>query len=224
MQPRFAYLAAKPPRDVSPWLQAESVDDVALLFCWLADKNPDLGMRLFAALPASFQVTVSKQMLKVKQADPERISILDNRLRTQAEFSLHGTEKLGQILGAMQSSDREDLLGELSAADQAGSRELRQSLVTFEELVNMKVQDLRRLVAAVPLPIWGAALVGAEKALADKVVELFPTGMRPMLRESLAEARPKEKVLEARSQILSQAFKMATLGQLALKPEAGGVA
>ncbi len=216
-QERFGFLAGHPAQEVAQILEGEPPEDLALLFSWLADRQTELGTLLFSNMSPQVQLEVSKAMVRLRQADPERIDILEGHLRTQVETRLKGTDKLGLILSRLGPQEREIILGDLSRVDAQASQEVQNSLVTFEDLAAMKVEDLRKLAFLLPIQVWATALRGADQEFAERVTSLFPAGMRSTFQESFELAQPKEKVLEARSKILSQALALADQGQLNIK-------
>jgi hypothetical protein len=109
-QPHFSCLTSKPIHEVVRVLEAEPPEDIAMALTWLADRAPEVGAKLFAALSEPFRLQVSRAMAGISQADPERISLLDSKLKTQVEFSIRGTEKLSKLLGPMPREQREGLL------------------------------------------------------------------------------------------------------------------
>jgi hypothetical protein len=213
-QPHFSCLTSKPIHEVVRVLEAEPPEDIAMALTWLADRAPEVGAKLFAALSEPFRLQVSRAMAGISQADPERISLLDSKLKTQVEFSIRGTEKLSKLLGPMPREQREGLLRNLAAADRRLTQEVAAGITTFEDLGGMRVEALRRLVAAVPMDVWTTAVSGVDEAFVNRVAELLPEGMRPTILEGRRRSLPKDKVIEARAKVLAQAAGMAAQGVL----------
>lgn len=213
---RFGFFESRKPEELSQVLKAETPEDLALLFGHLADSNPTQASFLFAALPQALQIQVSQALLGLEVADPERLAMLEDRLRALVESLVRGPDKLGSIFSRLPSEQRGALMGELASANPAGSEKVAKSMVAFEDLLGLKIEDLRRLLSGVPYQEWAVALRGLAPALTDKVLEQFPGGTRELIRESMDAPQPKTKVLEARSRILSRALSMAGEGRLSL--------
>jgi hypothetical protein len=216
---RFGYLSARPPKEVARWLAAEPAEDVALLFGAVTDTDPALATRLFAALPKDFRLAVSKALVKIRTADPDRVGTVEARVREKVEASMAGPDKLSTLLAQLAPEERTPLIDELSVAEPQASRDMLESLITFETLAALSAGDLRRLVTAVPIQVWAQALHGAED-FSGRVIEQLPPGLRPTVREGLDTPLPRDRVLEARSVVLARAAQLAADGQIELKASA----
>lgn len=130
---RFDFLAGKSSPELSRLLETESVEDLALLFAHLADSDPALAASAFAALDPARQTAVSQALAKLTQADPERLSLLEIRLRAAADLSVRGTQTLGRLLSRLPPERRESLLGEVAAADPAAASEAMAAMRALEQ-------------------------------------------------------------------------------------------
>jgi flagellar motor switch protein FliG len=63
----------------------------------------------------------------------------------------------------------------------------------------------------------GVALRGAPEAMAQRVMALLPPEAQAALRDYLEQPQSKEKIMEARSKVLSEAYALAAKGQLSIK-------
>ena len=151
---RFDFLAAAPLPDLAEQLAHEKPADLALLFGYLADTHDSLASRLFAALPAHLQAEVSQHLSHLNTADPERLSMLEGRLRTAMELGIRGADRLGRILSRMPASQREGILGEMMSRDPAAAEKVESSMIPFESLSELPDAQLLRLLTAVPGQDW----------------------------------------------------------------------
>lgn len=213
---RFDFLTTQLPEDAAELLSKETPDDLALLFGHLADSNPDAATRLFSMLPPPLQGEVSQALVRLTTSDPERLSMLESRLKTAVEFGVRGPERLGRILSRLPSQEREELLGEIMSRDSAGAEKVEGSLFPFERIGELAPAEIRRLLPLVPYGDWGVALRGAPAELVDAVLTQLPAGPRAIVRDALDIPQPREKVLETRSKILSQVYDLAAKGQIAI--------
>ncbi|HBT60874.1 MAG TPA: hypothetical protein DEB40_03920 [Elusimicrobia bacterium] len=216
---RFDFLTAHSAADLADFLAKEKPEDLALLFGNLADTNEAVATRLFAALPAVLQSEVSQNLSRLTMADPERLAMLENRLRTVVDFGIHGADRLGRILSRIPAQQREGILGDMMSRDPAAAEKVESSMIPFESLGDLQTAELRRLLTAVPYPEWGVALRGAPEELIGRVMELLPAEAQAALRDYREQPQPLDKVVEARSKILTQAYALAAQGQLTLKRE-----
>jgi hypothetical protein len=213
---RFDFLAASPLADLAEHLAAEKPQDLALLFGYLADTHDSLASRVFAALPSDLQAEVSQHLSHLNMADPERLAMLESRLRTAMEFGIRGADRLGRILSRIPTDQREGILGEMMSRDPAAAEKVESSMIPFESLSELPDAQLRRLLTAVPYQEWGAALRGAPEELVTRVLALLPAEAQAALRDYLETPQPAEKVLEARSKVLSLAYTLAAQGVISI--------
>ena len=213
-QPHFSYLSSKPPKEIARILEEEPPADVAIALTWLADRSPELGIKLFSALTDNFRLEVSRIMAGLKLADPEKITLLDSKLRTQVEFSLRGTEKLGRLLSPLPQGQRDKLMQELARLESDTAREVADSMLTFEDILQFPKPALRRIVGTFQLDVWAAALHDAEPKLAGCIAEQIPVELRTGFLDSLRAPQSSEKVMDARSKIMMAAIQMKADGAL----------
>ncbi|OGR89344.1 MAG: hypothetical protein A3J74_11155 [Elusimicrobia bacterium RIFCSPHIGHO2_02_FULL_57_9] len=216
---RFDFLMPKDPQELSKLLADETPDDLALLFGYLADSNPDLAATVLQSLPAATQTAVSQALVRLTMADPERLAMLENKIRSLVEFGVRGTERLGKILSRLPPMDREGIMGDIHSTSPEAAKEIENTLFAFEDIIRLKPNELRRLIMAVPYTQWGLALRSAPAELVEKISEQLLPGTKKILQEAMETPQPRNKVLEARSTILAQVYAMASRGEISLGRE-----
>ena len=145
--------------------------------------------------------------------------MLESRLRTAAEFGIRGADRLGRILSRIPAPQREGILGEMMSRDPAAAEKVESSMIPFESLSELPDAQLRRLLTAVPYQEWGVALRGAPEDLIKRVSLLLPAEAQAALRDYLEAPQPADRVLEARSKILSLAYTLAAQGLISINRE-----
>jgi hypothetical protein len=219
---RFDFILDKNPAEVADLLAREPAEDIALLFAYLADSQPDAASRVFTRLPQGLQMQASSALIKLDMADPERLAMLENRLKTNIEFGLRGSDRLGTILSRLGSEERDALLEDINTRDPRAAEDVEAALFPFEGIGDFKPEDLRRLIVSVAFEDWGAALRGADQNLIDTVLKELPVGTRALVRDRVNVPQPKDKVLTARSKVLNQAYALADKGQISLGRQGSG--
>jgi flagellar motor switch protein FliG len=214
---RFDFLNGSDQNVIASALAAEKPADLSLFFGHLAGSIPDLASRLFALLSPSVQAEVSTSLIKLSIADPERLGEIEERLKNAVDNGVIGTQSLGRILSRVPEDARANLLDRLAASDARGAREVERHLFSFEHLAGIGVAPLRRLLGAVPYEAWGTALRGAPAPLIEQVLADLPEGPREMVREAIGTPQPREKVAEARSQILDALSALTASGDVVLE-------
>lgn len=96
----FAFLAGKPPDEVAALLATEPASELALLLAHLAEADSKLGAALLAALPEDARRAAASALSRATMADPERLALLEARLRAGLEYDLRGSAKLDRLLEA----------------------------------------------------------------------------------------------------------------------------
>ncbi len=216
---RFDFLSSCEPIELADLLLKETPDDLAIFFANISHSHPDLASRVFSILPSNLQAAASQSLLKLDMADPDRLSMLENRLKTAVEFGIRGHERLGSILSRMPAEERNTLLGELMSRDPKSAQDVEKTLFPFEAIADFKPEELRRLIVTISYEEWGTALRGVPEELLQRILAELPAGTRNLVSDSAASPQPKEKVLEARSKILSQVSALAGKGQILLRKE-----
>jgi flagellar motor switch protein FliG len=216
---RFDFLNSKEPAEMADLLAGETPEDLALLFAYLSESNPDLATRVFSSFPAAMQSSISQALVHLRMADPERLAMLENRIKTTMDFGVRGPERLGRILSRLPAPEREELLMGISAQNSEDAQQVERFMLPFEELGNLKPGDLRRLLVAVPFQEWGRALRGAPQQMVDRVLAELPAGTRQIVREAMEVPQPRDKVLDSRSKILASAQALAAKGQITIGRE-----
>ncbi|MDX6768093.1 MAG: FliG C-terminal domain-containing protein [Elusimicrobiota bacterium] len=213
---RFDFLADREPADSARALAAEKPEDVAVVFSYLAQAMPDVASRLFSALPADLQAEASSALLRLRVADPDRLSDVEERLKRAVEHGVEGSERLGRILSRVPIDTRSDLLGRLTLRDHDAVADVERHLFTIEDLETLSAVELRRLIAAVPYEAWGFALRGVPAGVVDRVLAELPEGPRELVRDTLSAPQPRDKVLDARSKVLDARADLAAKGEIKL--------
>ena len=219
---RFDFLAASEPGATANVLAAVEAPELALLFGYLAEAMPEAASRLFALLPPPLQAETSRNLLKLRVADPERLTALEDRLRTAVANVVEGPQRLAKILSRVSGDTRAEMLDRLAVEDARGVEDVQSRLFSFEDIVRLSPAELRRLLGAVPYEAWGAALRGAPNALVDRVLSDLPEGPRQFVRDSAATPQARDKIVAARSTVLDALSALSEKGQLNMGKDTPG--
>lgn len=189
---------------------AEKPEELSLFFGHLAESIPDLAARLLTRLSLGVQAEVARSLLKLDVADPERLGAIESRLRRAVENGVRGHQSLGRMLSRVNDEARSDLLGRLAVRDAA---EVERHVFAFEDVAGLGSASLRRLLGAAPYEVWGPALRGAPRALIEAVLRDLPEGPRAAVRAAAGAPQTREKIEEARSQILDALAELEAKGE-----------
>jgi flagellar motor switch protein FliG len=214
---RFDFLEGRDMEIIAKVLAEEKPEDLALFFGHLAGSIPDMASRLFSHIPADVQAEASRHLLKLSLADPERLDVIEARLRSAVSNGVMGPQSLGRILSRVPGDARADLLGRLAVRDARAVQEVERNVFAFEDIEKIGPAQLRRLLGAVPYETWGPALRGAPSSFADQVLGDLPDGPRELVRSSLETPQTREKIAEARSLILDALSELTVKGDIKLE-------
>lgn len=213
---RFDFLETDDAANAARLLAGEPPADLAQLFAYLAKQVPETASRLFSKLPPDVQAEASAAILKLKAVDPDRLSEIEDRLRTLVANGVQGSQRLARILSRFPGEERAMLLERLAGDNQPGVDAVESELFSFEDFGRLSSADLRRVIGAVPYEVWGTALRGAPQELLGRVLAELPDGPRGLVREEAAAPKPKDKVVAARSRLLDLVLDLAAKGQVKL--------
>lgn len=216
---RFDFLEKLPVKEVHQMLELEPIEDIALITAYISDKNPNIASKLLMLFTIEKRGKITKAMISIKEADPERLGEIDDRLRTRADMLLKGEEKLGKLLSIMDPGDRSNILGDLSATDPEGSVRVEQALVTFEDICQLPLEDLRPVVNSVHYQKWGIALRGTAKEHIKRILEIFPVELRELVNDIIASPQKKDTITEAKFEIVNSAMGLVAGGKIAFKQQ-----
>ncbi|MBI4425144.1 MAG: hypothetical protein HY554_15545 [Elusimicrobia bacterium] len=213
---RFSFLESRAPSELADVLKDEGPEDLALLFAYLAAANPTHSSLAFATLPHELKLDVSQRMLALKFADPERLALLEERVRSRVELMVQGPDRLGSIYSHLPPEQRSALLADIAARDPEAPSKLSRAMVPFESLLELAPEDLRVLLPSAPREDWAAALKGLPAARVDDLLGELPEKTRLLVQDAMAAPLPTARVLAARARILAQAQALARQGRLSL--------
>jgi flagellar motor switch protein FliG len=214
---RFDFLTTLPPAEFAKLIANEPPADLALLFATLAASHPDLSATVFASLEPALRATVSHALAAMTAAEPERLEALEARLKNLVDFGVRGPERLGEILSRLPAEERDSLVRDVVTSNPKVQQELERAMFSFEDILQLKEADFRRLILAVPYATWGLALRGAPDPVVGRVLAELNPGTQGMLQEAMSQPQPRTKILEARSKVVSQTLHMAAKGEITLQ-------
>ncbi|MBI4422750.1 MAG: hypothetical protein HY554_03430 [Elusimicrobia bacterium] len=211
---RFSFLEGRRPEEVAELLQDEAPADLSLLLASLAETDATQASAIFSSFPAPTKVEVSRALLELKSADPERLAALESRLQGAVDYMMHGPDKLGSIVSLLPPEERDALMDSLGQVDPEAGAKLGRRLVTFEDLLGLGAPDLRRLLGDIPMPEWAAALQDLPPALAGRILDLLPDTTRELVTQEMERPKPRARVTAARSKIMAHAAALASEGAI----------
>lgn len=203
--------------DLIEILHDEPLENTAMLIALLTDKKPHISSRLLIALPLDKRQEITKQMVSIREIEPEKLVEIEQRLRDKIEKFLKGTDKLGKILSIIDSEERDQIITGLSVTSPESFEKIRQSLITFEDICKLRADNLRPIVVGIPYKDWAVALQGMPEDAIGNVLNILPEDVRIITKDLMLTRQEQAKVIKARAQIIWKAMDLNAKGKITLQ-------
>lgn len=132
-------------------------------------------------------------------------------------MKVDGFKQAIQMLQGLDLAAQQSLLADIARRDPEMAVKLKANLVTFDDLQYLTVAMMKRLLQDIDLDTLGLALRGANKELANHLLNMFSTNMRRDVEEVLkGKPRPLNDVLEAQKKIMDVVLRLRDKGEIVL--------
>ncbi|MCG2724887.1 MAG: hypothetical protein L6420_01300 [Elusimicrobia bacterium] len=213
----FGFIEKFPAKEISEILMDEPPEDIAVIIANLTDQKPHISSKLLLSFPNNIRQEITKEIINLKEAEPERIMEIENNIRMKIEKSLKGSDKLSRLLSIIDADERSTIIDNLPNVDPKDIDKIKDSLVTFDDICALDVKNLRPLTLALPYKDWATGLQGASSTVLRHVINIYPDDLRAIVKDLLVKEVEREKVIAARAKIISAAIEMDLKGKISLK-------
>ena len=167
------------------------------------------------------QADLTIRMARMKQvpgelADDICASLMEALSQADDRLSVGGVDRTARVLGHLQRTDNERLLGHLAERDEALAANLRQRMVVFDDLATLDDRGVQTLIKLVDREDLVRALKGAGPLIQERFFANMSSRAAEDLRDSLEIAGTIRKniIMEAQNRIVAQALELAEKGEV----------
>lgn len=133
---------------------------------------------------------------------------------------IDGFKQAIEMLQGLDLAAQQTLLADIARRDPEMAIKLKQNLVTFDDLRYITVSMMKRLLQDISLDDLGLALRGANKEVADHLLNMFSTGMKRDIEDVLkGKPRPLNDVMDAQKRIMEVVLKLKEKGEIVLSKD-----
>lgn len=158
-------------------LQDEHPKNIALV---LSCVKPETAADLISSFDSVLRVSVVKRICELEETDPKEIAELGFELKSRFE-KLSGLEKgsavgfdvASRVLSGVDGTVQSSLLVEIDQADPDLARVLKNSVIVFEDLEKLELDDLMLMLSELDTSIWAPALKNASSSLQVRVFDVL---------------------------------------------------
>lgn len=203
------------------YLKNEYPQTVAVV---LSRLSPEKAAEVMALLPEAFALEGMLRMLRMEAVGKEVLESVESVLKVEFMAALGRSgrgdmhERMAEIMNGMDAHSRERMLSGLDERNRESAERVRRLMFTFEDLVRIDSDGIRRMTKDIPRAQLIAALKGAPRP----IVDLFKNSMSErgwrIVADEIASSAPLRRaaVEEARSSIVLLAKELAAKKELAI--------
>lgn len=216
------------PDQLAKVVNGEHPQTIALILCYLETKG---AARLLNALPPKLRPDVVRRMASLEQISPEIIGriakVIGSKLTVFDESKLEsygGIRAIAEVLAEVESSTTDEILETIATDDPALGEEIRNSMFTFGDLINLSKQSITDLVNKIDRKVLTMALKGSSVELKKHFTSVMSGRAAEMFEEDMQALGPVriKDVKIAQQEILGTARKLQAEGTISLNPNGGG--
>ncbi|PIU83995.1 MAG: hypothetical protein COS68_01085 [Elusimicrobia bacterium CG06_land_8_20_14_3_00_38_11] len=178
----FAFINEGNLRNLAYLLKDESPDRTALVLSYL--KN-DWASYVMSQLPADLQSKVAVELANVKQLEPDDVEIMELELKKKIDYLIGGAAQIIELCERSDKKTVENILAALSLNNSELAEQVRQQLLSIDDLYFVDTVGLRTLFREISLPTWAIGLKNAKDSTRETVLKTLPPGAAEMLKQEI---------------------------------------
>ena len=210
------------PSTLARVLQLEHPQTVAMV---LAHATADKASLVLRQMPEALRTEILLRIAKLNPIDPDIVAEIDQHLLNEIEKmgsigqrKIGGAKKVAEILNRMDKKGLEILQGIESRSSEL-SKEIRQEMFTFEDLVYLDNRGLQELVKSVARNVLILALRGVD----EKLLQLFSRSMSERAAKIMRDdidalgSQKQSAVQNAQREVLDHVQKLEAEGKIVIE-------
>lgn len=171
------------------FLQREHPQTAALI---LAHLNPRKAAEIISGLGEDLQSEIMYRLATIGNTSPEMINDIEEVIRNQlgsvigSETStMGGIEQVAEILNTTSRSSEKSILDNIRDRSEELASDIKNLMFVFDDLTNIRAEDLQKLLMEVDQEDLALALKGAADELEDKVMRNVSDRVSEALEEEI---------------------------------------
>jgi flagellar motor switch protein FliG len=214
----FAFMNGRHPDDIRSLLRDEHPQTVAVI---AAQLPPVISAAVLAGFPPDVQADVLQRVAKLGPTDPEILADVASELKErlgQPRVRAGGVSQAAAVLRESSRATTRSMLSTLDDRDSDLADELRQTLFSFDDLLQLDDETLRVVLQETDDRQWALALKASPEAVRQKVLACLPARVAQAFKaemDSLGPVRLSE-MTTVRQQIADSIHRLEEEGLITL--------
>lgn len=177
------------PRLVARLVEEEHPQTIALI---LSTQSPDHSARILDCLDEELKSDVVYRIATLDRVSPDVISQIEEALRAEIggvvsreQQQVGGVDKVVEVLARMDQGSDQIILDHISESNPKMADEIRQKMLTFEDLAELDARSLQVLLREVSTDQLTLALKSASKRVKERIYSNISERAAQMIEEDL---------------------------------------
>ena len=184
-QASFSYLENVNPKQLADFIKDESPQTMAVI---LSHMESAQAAELLNTLDDESRVKVTIQMATIKDISPEIVRTMSAILEKKLESLLSQVSEVGGVKVVADVLNRmgkksQDILKTIDGMNAKLSKEIKDNMFVFEDLVELESTDLMKILAEIDTADLAVALKGAPEEHLDAILEAMSTRAKDRFNE-----------------------------------------
>lgn len=207
---------------LAQFLENEHPQTIALV---LAHMETDKQIKTLKHIPENIRPEVVIRMANLVYVEPEKVQELDEILKRELRSSgqtggsqFGGVAAVAELLNNLDKKTMNALMTRLEDNDPALSKEIRQYIFSFADIIKMDIRAIQTVLREVDNSKLTLALKSATDELKDKIMSAMSERAAAMLKDDLEAMSPQKvsEVEKAQKDIVGVIQKLEKEGRLVL--------
>jgi flagellar motor switch protein FliG len=213
------------PQQLAKFIQGEHPQTIALV---LAHLEPRSASTVLGLLPQKMRTQAVKRLARMQQFSPEVVQRIAMVLHTKLESlgeqkrrSYGGVDAVAELMNRMDVPMTKSILEMIEQEDAQLAVSIRNSMFTFEDLVEVPDASIRELVGQVDKKTLAMAMKGASEQLKGHLLKSMSSRAAEIMKEDMEALGPlrSRDVHQAQQEVVNLARQLESQGKVILKPE-----
>lgn len=177
------------PQQLATFMHSEHPQTIALV---LSHLNSSQGASLLSSLPQELRTDVAMRMAHIDQISPEIIgkiaSVIEQKLQTLGEFSREshgGVRAVSELMNRLDLTVSKEIMKNIEQSDSQLFETISHLMFVFEDLIQLDVADLKKLMEKVDRKALTVALKGTSEQLKVRIFSVMSQRSAEMLKEDI---------------------------------------